>query len=363
MKKIELATLLALALISCEPEGDDLTTGLIDCEEISLDYETHECGSYTFISNTDAYLWTVNGDTLYQNSDALDFHADTNGTYAVEASFETPGCPNGVTKGFDLLVDCFADSSSSDTTQTVIDCNDVTADYETHKCGSYTLISNVDAYWTVNGEVLHQSASAVDFDPTENGTYIIEAHYENENCPNGVVREFSIIVDCDNLNVVDCDDFWIDYETHNDCAHYTLISNADAYWMVNGEIIHQGSSSLDFDPTENGTYIIEATYESEECPESVIKSFTVEVDCFEEEPNDCEDFWIDYETYECGSYTLISNKSASWMVNGQYYGTVSSQLDFDPTENGTYIIEAHYESENCPDNGIWRGFNIVVDCD
>ena len=56
----------------------------------------------------------------------------------------------------------------------------------------------MDAYWLVNGNVLHQNSSSLDFAPTEAGTYIIEAKVETEDCPNGVWREFSITVaeDC-----------------------------------------------------------------------------------------------------------------------------------------------------------------------
>lgn len=368
MKKAGFAALFALALVACEEEIEQPTNDLTDCEEFTIDFETHQCGSYTFTSNEESYLWTVNGDTLRLNADAVDFETTTNGTYLVEASYEGEGCPNGVTQEFELVVDCFTDTLDtdtmpSDTTTTgyIFDCDSMTADYETHSCGTYTLVSNVEAYWKINDEVFHQGAMAVDFDPEENGTYIVEAHYENENCPMGVVREFTITVDCEDPNAVDCEEFWIDYETHQ-CGSYTFISNFDADWTVDGEDYGQRSNAMDFDVQENGTYIIEAHYESENCPEGVWREFSIVVDCFEEETNDCNDFWIDYETHDCGSYTLISNKDIQWMINGEYQQYITSAMDFEPSENGTYIIEAFYESEDCP-NGVGRTFNIIVDCE
>ena len=118
------------------------------------------------------------------------------------------------------------------------DCN-VKITYEEHSCASFTFFeeSQIELHWTVNGENTGPASgsSAIDFDPSEAGTYEICGYYETSDCPQGPFVCDTIVVSPDcfgdcvvgiTINEIDCDTYEI-FES----------SEQQVSWFINDEFV------------------------------------------------------------------------------------------------------------------------------
>ena len=80
-----------------------------------------------------------------------------------------------------------------------VDCESFAVEKTEHSCNHFTFTANTDhAYMKVNGELVKHGQKGFDFDPKEAGTFIVQVGFESEGCPQGVFKEFTIVVveDC-----------------------------------------------------------------------------------------------------------------------------------------------------------------------
>lgn len=112
-----------------------------------------------------------------------------------------------------LLVMLAAALTSCEKEEEIVDdkvgCEDFKVESHKHSCSSFTFESNVDqVFWSVNGESLLSTNGTVDFVADAPGVYVVEANYENADCPQGALEEFEIIVDeeCFDEDLNDLDD-------------------------------------------------------------------------------------------------------------------------------------------------------------
>lgn len=191
-----------LFFTSCEKE--ETTKHTIDCEEFKVERAENSCKSYMFTANVsgenpnpDWYVYTHPNPTpehYGNNSNTFEFNPTAAGNYTVEAVYKSDLCDEAVTKGFDVDVneECFKDEE--------VDCESFAVEKTQHdECGSFSFTTNVDnAYMKVNGELVKHGQKGFDFDPKEAGTYVVQVGFESEGCPQGVFKEFTIVVveDC-----------------------------------------------------------------------------------------------------------------------------------------------------------------------
>lgn len=254
----------------------DLT---VACEDFAVEKTEHSCNSFSFTTNVESAYMKVDGELKAYNSKAFDFDAVKPEHYVIEIGYESEGCPMGASKEFIIEVDkeCFDDG--------VINCEDFEVETTEHSCSSFSFMTNVEsAYMMVNGDLTAHGQKGFDFDPKEPGTYIIEIGFENENCPDGAIKEIVIDVDkeCFDDGVIACEDYEVETTQHS-CKSYSLTTNGDnPYWLINGENQGHSWSTIDFDAEKSGNYIIEVGFENEHCPDGVIKSVEIDAseDCF-----------------------------------------------------------------------------------
>jgi len=234
----------------------------------------NECDSIYFYSPNQMELdWTVNDQFISFGND-LTFVPTEAGDYTICASIETPDCPNGNTicEVISISPDCFVDPCEFNIEQ------------QQYSCNSFSYTSNIELKWTVNGFFAY-NATSIDFEPSAPGTFVICGMNENPDCP---------IVDmiCDTIIInEDCFEdgceFEMDMVTYS-CSSYTFTSQDENYvaWYVNQELILT-SISMDFEPTEAGTYSLCAFYETPDCPSGnmICRTVIIQDDCFETTSN------------------------------------------------------------------------------
>ncbi len=312
-----------------------------DCE-FNVEINQQSCAGYDLFSTEQVQLdWYVN-DVFQLTGIGYDFYPNTPGTYQICVVNE--GCPpeTNFCETFVITEDCFVDPCAFSTS------------YEQHDCNSFTFFSDnqTPLYWTANGEFFPSANAqvAVDFDPTEPGTYIVCGILDTPNCPNTTPI-------CDTIFVSpDCfpDSCLLEIAiTQNSCASYSFAVqepwDEQLYWTVDGGEIVSFGEGFGFEASEAGTYEICGGYENATCPIGIQQCFTVVVDsdCFI--PVDSCNFEVLVDMHNCASYTFHASGQDNiyWSINGDYQSTASG-FDFDPTTPGTYEICGAYESADCP---------------
>ena len=335
MKRILLITLIALSQFG---NAQDCT--------VNTNYEQHSCSSYTFFEENQIELqWTVN-DEFYQSGWGIDFDPTEAGTYEICGYYETVDCPEGPFACETIVVspDCFGDCTVG------ITINEI-------DCDTYVVSesSGQQVSWFINDEFV-SFFHAIDFDPTEAGTYEICAGIETPECPQGVFACETIVVSPDCFEN-DCE-FNVQINQQS-CAAYELSSSEEIFldWYINDEFQLTGIA-FDFYPDTPGTY--EICVVNEGCPPATnfCKTFVITEDCLE---NECE-FNVQINQQSCSGYNLFSveQEYLDWYINDEFQ-TTSITFDFYPDTSGTYEICA--VNEGCPPaTNFCETFVITEDC-
>lgn len=273
-----------------------------------------------------------------------------------------------------------------------IACEDFKVEEHQHSCNSFTFESNVDeVHWMVNGQSLESNNGIVDFDADSAGTYIVEAFYENEDCPQGAATDFEIVVgeDCfeeDSLDIIedmdeldelddldendlndldeDLDelDELDDMDENDDLDEDEINDEIDEIEDLIEIIIDDVNDDMD----ENDMDDIDDDLDQIENDIDVIideveDDIDVIIDEEEEINSGCDGFGVETHKHSCNSYTFTSNTgNVYWTERSEYLvnGNSQSAIDFDPQTPGTYVVEAWFEDETCP-QGVSK--EIVVE--
>lgn len=183
-----------------------------------------------------------------------------------------------------------------------------------------------------------------------NGNYTITALLETPTCPQGIQLSTALQISCNgnndcptqiNTNMVDCDSFvfWV-----------PGVSGVQGEWTFGDGTSQISGLEVAHSFPGNGSYTVTVMLETPACPQGVLLSTTVNVDC--QNPN-CPQL-LEYANPECGWYIIHvagswpNEPNTQWFINNSSVsaGTGSSFV-FEPNEPGGYLITAHYTSELC----------------
>jgi PKD repeat protein len=235
-----------------------------DCPTVIYGMEL-ECGYYSFnIGNVQLgeAFWNFGDGETYDGTPWAQHNYTENGVYVVTATYYSQNCPDGVTLNYTVVVDCGS----------VVNCPSEIWSGAGEDCG----VVNFEIGSFVQGESVTwfpgDDSGAVQgghfFSHTyaEPGTYEVCAFYTTPNCPNGVEL-------CKMITVANCESDCptVIYGMELECGYYSFnignVQVGEAFWNFGDGETYDGTPWAQHNYTENGVYVVTATYYSQNCPD------------------------------------------------------------------------------------------------
>ena len=277
------------------------------------------------------------------------------GSYEINTTFTSEACESGSVHSYLLVLEDCEEECTLD--MEVID----------EGCGAfvfeaYNYPENANIYWEIDGVIVEEDTHIIDWIFEDDDVHVVQAGYETPECPEGVWNVVSVeSEDCNDCPTIE--DFWAG-TFEGSCLHWqfeigSFAEGEEVVWNYGDGTEEIGGHYTDHEYEEDGVYVITAYFTSNDCPDGVYLTYTIEIDCVE----DC-DLWMGIEEYDCDSFTLFAETSTEapvfWYINDEYFDT-GYALDWEPTEEGVYEICAGIETPECPE-GFWVCDEVVVSC-
>ncbi|MBX7051704.1 MAG: PKD domain-containing protein [Flavobacteriales bacterium] len=351
------------------PQGVELCQSIVvancnsECPSVIYGFNS-SCGHYSFNIGNEQLgeaLWNFgDGNTTAGPAWAEHTYLE-NGVYVVTATFYSANCPDGITLNYTINIDCL----------------------EVSPCPSYIWSGVGDGCGVMNFEIgSFVGGEAVTWFPGDEtgsvntghffshtyaqpGLYNVCAFYTSPACPNGVELCTTIYVEA--CNTDPCPTYITAEQV--DCNSYVFhvqgVDAGDVNWQFGDEITENSGINADHSYTNDGVYVVSATYTSAACPDGTTLLYTVLVDC--SAPSCPEEIWsgagaeCGVMNFEIGSF--VEGEAVTWFP-GDETGAVNGGHFFTHTyaQPGTYNVCAFYTSPACP-NGVELCTTIVVeDC-
>ena len=272
-------------------------------------------------------FWMINGEYIENEGHYLEVDLNLIDLEWLEVcvGYEAPDCPYGVfaCEEIELEGDCTLEMEGW-----------VSPQIATFYAIDYP--ENANLIWTVNNTVVANGESAIDIMEIPSGMFVVCVGYETEDC--GWVEV--------------CDEYTTG--TGDDCGGYIVASiplelscewafelqdvdqNCSVYWDFGDGTSYQGSVWTTHTYDEDGTYIVQATYYTEDCPNGVTLVITIEVwDC--DETSVGEVFVDTWSVYPVPTSELL-------FVKGLPEGTWSAKL-YDSTGRVVFVSDVQNGSQ------------------
>ncbi len=331
--KTILVTFLSLLLFSCDENEDtnevaicetlNFTSEIIETENLNVVTYEFEATEIIEDDRSAVYSWTVNGRDVatgnFENPQrTINFEFETNGTFEVCVFTETDNCPRGVEKCQSIVIEGIESVNEEEENFACNDLNFTSEIIETENLNVVTYefeaaeIEESDRSavysWTINGisvakGSLETSQRTINYEFETNGTFEVCVFTETDNCPRGVEKCQSIviegiesvneeeenfacndlnftseIIETENLNVVTYEFEATEIEESDRSAVYS--------WTINGINVVKGNFEtsqriINYEFETNGTFEVCAFVETNNCPRGVEKCQIITIDGLE----------------------------------------------------------------------------------
>lgn len=342
-------------------EGNEICTSIIveECNNVEcptfINSENIDCNTLVFNINDDnvghAYWNFGDGvdDYYYQGNPQHSY--EENGVYIVTAEYFGPGCPDGITLIYTIVVEC-GDENCPD--EIIITPGELCHQF-VFEVNNWGPSLYGDILWNFGdnegygqNEFLHMYL--------EPGNFEVCAEGATDLCPSGFSICVPLEVEACGGDVTDdgCPDYiWAYPLTECGLWHFEAgefdVAEESVLWNWGDGTYSDGNTIMDHQYTEDGLYIVELTYSSANCDEYTI-IYTIEVNVCE--TNDCpEEIWSGAGE-DCG----IMLFEAGGFVEGEefvwYFGDGNSQegghfITHEFEEPGTYTVCCTFSNLNC----------------
>lgn len=269
---------------SYETEDCPLTISCFDIDVVDIDGDCpeeiwqsagFECGCFEFeigsFEEGEEVMWDFGDGNMYDGGHYVDYCYEVDGEYVVTAWYTSPLC-EGMFYTFEVV---HADCDPCDLEVEVID----------EGCGTFILEAydfpeNAVLFWAIDDVIIAENTHIIDLVFEEEGQYEVEIYYETPDCPNGVF--VTVVLYAEPCN--DCpQELYVGDANDCGCFEFEIgpfVEGESVDWdFGDGEIALDEGHYITHCYEVDGLYIGTVIYTSPLCPDGIILSFTVEVDC------------------------------------------------------------------------------------
>ena len=328
-----------------------------------------ECGNTIFWipglpELTPGIEWTFGDEATYESSYAVtEYWFESNGTFEVCASFETPECPQGVTLCAEVVIDCYDEACPIEFYMSEqIGCG----------CYEFEIGSSTDGasiVWDFGDGTTMESGHFTQHCYETDGQYVITALYNSPTCENQLYTLGEADVNCEvgpcdleiDLTAIECG--WMMFEASGFPEGTTI------WWEVDGVFTQESGTLFDVEFDDYEVHVVCAVFETPECPQGSWACMEVEaVEC----DNGCPTDIYMGEQDECGCYefeigSFVEGENVLWEFGDGTTYEGGHYVDYCYEQDGEYIVTATYNSPTCQNQiytlGVANVNCVIEPCD